>query len=268
MASPPGSEDDRRTGALRRALEAERRAREAAERRAAEAAAELLEAERLKTSFLAAVSHELRTPLMAIGGFVQLLLREWDRLDEAARLDFLRRVERNVASLNTQIAELLDFSRIERRVHRVDPEPVDLGEFLASFLRDSEPILGDRPVRATCPGRVVVAVDPTALRRILSNLLVNAVAYADDGPVRIDVSGRPGHVTVTVTDPGPGIPPEEVERIFVPFYRGAGDRVIATRGTGLGLTIARRLAELMGGSLRAVPVAGVGRFELTLAAAT
>jgi signal transduction histidine kinase len=231
---------------------------------------ELRRQEAARRSFVATASHELRTPLTMLQGTMELL--EEDLRDGTDLPDALEQVESARTELNRLSAlagELLDLSRLDAAV-QLRSEPVELGELARAVVaefglraagRDVE-LRAEPPVDA-CWGRG----DPDAIARVVRILLDNALRYGPAGePVDVRVGGTDGVADITVRDRGPGVPPEEHDRIFERFHRGRASS--SKGGFGLGLAIGRELAERMGGSLTVV--AGEGRgaaFRLAVPAA-
>jgi two-component system sensor histidine kinase KdpD len=240
------------------ALGAER-ARLAAEAQHAEA---LREADRLKDALLAAVSHDLRTPLTAIKALAHDLATEGDERAEE--------IETQADRLNGLVADLLDLSRLNAGALQLRPEIAAAEDLAGAALQSLAGTLDGRPVHIHLPdGPLLLGrFDFVHALRVLVNLLENAHKYSPPG-APIDLSaGREGDALVfRVEDRGPGIPPEERERVFEPFYRRPG-RAPDVGGAGLGLAISRRLAEAQGGSLHHAPrVEGGSTFVFTLPAA-
>jgi len=236
----------------------------------AEAARELAEANnRAKSDFLSRMSHELRTPLNAMLGFAQLI--ELDRqqaLSESQR-DWVGQIQTAGWHLLDMINDTLDLSRIESGTLRLDMESMDLPQVIAATVA-----MVDRAAQARAliitqtldEGAAQASGDPTRVKQILTNLLTNAVKYNIDGG-RIHIATRVssiGAVELAVSDTGLGMNPEQLAGLFQPFNRLGRERS-SQEGTGIGLVISQRLAELMGGSLRAVSTEGEGSsFILTL----
>jgi two-component system sensor histidine kinase KdpD len=208
----------------------------------------LREADRMKDVLLASISHDLRTPLTTIKALAQDLSL---RGDETARV-----IEQQADRLGRMVADVLDLSRIKGGVVRVAPELNTaedlLGAALAQLAPDDESRTVHLAVDMEHPA-LVGTFDFVQSLRILSNLIENALRYSPPGG-RVDLSVvREGETLVfRVADRGPGVPPAERERIFEPFYRPP-DALPDGGHAGLGLAIARQLAELQGGTVEYAP---------------
>lgn len=231
-----------------------------------ELVAKLRDVDRLKATFLGAVSHELRTMVIAIQGFADLLIRQGGQLDETRRNDFVDRIVRNARSLGVLVEDLLDFARLESAGISVTLQPVDLSELVPKVVEQMTSIVGDRAVFVDIEDAVVAMADPSAIERILVNLLSNAAKYTPIGStVRVSVGRGDGEALLTVADDGPGIDAVERERIFDLFYRVDNDAARAARGVGIGLALVRQLAELLNGEIIAADTPGGGAtFRLTI----
>ena len=209
------------------------------------------ESNRLKSEFLANVSHELRTPLNSIIGFADLM-------KEAAADAKLQRYANNIhasgSSLLDLINDLLDLAKIEAGKMEVRRESLSLGDLFESLTTLLGPVAGRRRVRVVpdvAADVPLLATDPGKLQQVLYNLLSNAVKFSPDGG-RVDLSARlqdAGHVRLAVRDYGPGIDAEHHEIIFEKFRQLDAGVTRRHAGTGLGLTISRELAGLLGGRL-------------------
>lgn len=211
------------------------------------------ELERLRADFVARVSHELRTPLTPIRGFIQLLLRRGERITPDQRHDVLTSMLERTDRLGEVIEDLLLVTELERgRLDGVvDPQPVALPELLDQLVTDSRQRSPDRTIDLRLPDPPIhVWADPVRLRQALSAVLDNALRYSpEDRPITISATTNGREATVHVIDAGPGIPPAQRERIFERFQRLEDPLTMRTGGVGLGLFIARQLAEAMGGRL-------------------
>jgi PAS domain S-box-containing protein len=226
---------------------------------------ERAEADHRKDEFLAMLAHELRNPLSAISSTAQL----FGRLETEAELVWAKEVvQRQVKHLSRLIDDLLDVSRIDRGKIVLRKEALDLMPVVAGAVETVRPLVEERRHElsvSVATGGVRVEADPLRLEQILVNLLTNAAKYTEAGG-RISLSARRagGEVVVAVADDGVGIAPELLPRVFDLFIQG--DRTIARSegGLGIGLTLAKKLAEMHGGSVAAASE-GVGRgSEFTL----
>lgn len=215
-----------------------------------EAAAQLAVADQQKSEFLAAVSHELRTPLTAVKGFVDTVLQHWEQLPEPRRRDLLDRASSNADDLNRLVGQLLDFSRLDASSTRLRPQALRLSDAVPRVLDDIAPVLADHRVEVDVDDDMVMFTDAGAFHQILTNLLTNAAKFS---PARswIVVLAEPAgdEVVLSVSDQGVGIAPEEHERIFDRFYQSSSND-LSRRGTGIGLTVAKRFVEIQGGRIR------------------
>jgi signal transduction histidine kinase len=229
--------------------------------------ARFTELDQLKSEFVSNVSHELRTPLTTIKALTKLLLR--DGIDEVKRREYVETISVECDRQIDLVLNLLDLSRIEGGVLRVTHERVDVEELITSVVKSETRSAEKRshdlrvePPRAIAP----VCADPKALRRVLSNIIENAIKYTPDGG-RIVVSAHEteDQVAISVTDNGRGIPSEDMPILFDKFHRGrpaphsAAMRNASTdaefledadvSGVGLGLYLARNVMEQMGGHI-------------------
>jgi len=222
-------------------------------------------ATRAKSEFLANMSHELRTPLNGVIGYSQLLQR--DRSLTAAQREALDAITKCGAHLMELINDVLDLSKIE--AGRIDIEQsatdlpqliTDLGHVIAETAR-RKGLLLNVSIDPDVPARVVL--DGRHLRQILLNLLGNAIKFTPKGEVSLEIARIDDELNFAVADTGPGIAAEELSRIFEAFTQTSAGA--AAGGTGLGLTISRRLLQIMGADLQVHSVVGEGsRFYFTL----
>jgi len=235
-------------------------------------AATLARSDALKSTLLSAVSHELRTPLAAIKGSVSSLLEDETivRWDPVQRREFLLTIDEETDRLTRLVADLLDLSRIEAGVLRPQREPYALDELLWSTIARLAPDVAAR-VQLRLPADLpLVPLDPILMDRVVGNLLENALKYSPPAsPVTLAVRYRDDTVELIVTDRGPGVAPDERERIFERFHRAAPTRAIT--GLGLGLALSRALVAAHGGRIRVEAAPGGGAafiVELPLPPAT
>lgn len=223
--------------------------------------AELMES---KDAFLATVSHEIRTPLTGILGFAQILDDKEENLDDADRevmVSLIVQQAREVASL---VEDLLVMARAETGQIDISEETVDVASELRHTLEAGGSFTVD--VLFDCQvGSSSALGDPLRIRQILRNLLTNAERYGGSN-AHVTITNDQGMVVVAVADDGPGLPAGEWERIFEPYHR-AHQSLGQPGSIGIGLTISRQLAELMGGTLDYRHDSGHSIFQLGLRAA-
>lgn len=220
-------------------------------------------ADRAKTRFLAAAGHDLRQPVHALGMFTDILASRAEDGSVTAQdaLHVARRQQAVLDSLNRLLDGLLDVSRMDAHLLRIERRTVHLDALFDDIRLDFEPQARARGLRlSVAPTRLALDTDPALLRRILDNLLRNALSYTPQGRVLLSARRRRGGVVIQVWDTGVGIAPELQEAVFTEFMRGAGAPAApgSEEGLGLGLAIVRRLAGLLHGeiSLRSVPGKG------------
>jgi signal transduction histidine kinase len=203
--------------------------------------------------FVSDASHELRTPLAVLRAQVELLDRE---ADAARRHEATATLLRRLDEMDRLVADLLTLASAEAE-RLVVPEEIELEAFFEDVRRDL-PLFGERDFRFAAVGGTLRG-DPDRLTQVLRNLVRNAVSHTQEGD-RIDVRARPhgDRLVVSVTDTGPGIPPEHLDRVFERFYRVEESRPRDRGGSGLGLAIARAIVEGHGGSIRAESAPGEG----------
>lgn len=210
------------------------------------------EGERLRTALLNSLSHDLRTPLAAITGAVTALRRDPDLYDATAREDLTATIQDEADRMARFVTNLLDMTRIETGAIELAREPVDVGEVVGTALRRTAPALaGCRISVEIAPDLPMLNLDPVLFEQALVNVLDNAGKHAPPGSaVTVRGDKRDDGVRVTVSDEGPGLPPDDLRRVFDTFYRARrGDRQRA--GTGLGLAICRGFVEALGGQVAA-----------------
>jgi signal transduction histidine kinase len=208
------------------------------------------ESERLKDEFVATVSHELRTPLTSIVGYVEVLL-SGDDLGETHR-QFLEVIDRNAHRLQRLVGDLLFFAQVESRQLQLDRERLDLRALAERSLEAARPAAEAKGLTLDfdAPSAVEVDGDASRLEQLLDNLLSNAVKFTLGGgrvSVRIQPDGESARLDVA--DTGIGVPPDEVKRLFLRFFRSTSAMSREIPGTGLGLAIAKAIVEAHGGTI-------------------
>jgi signal transduction histidine kinase len=223
----------------------------------------LAEAEELERNFLMTVSHELRTPLTAIRGHVEAL-REGVVEDPALRTASLDVISAEASRLERLVGDVLDLAKLDTRRFTVRHEEVDMARLLeqAYIAFGEEAKQREIAYSQEVSAQPVIVTDGDRVLQIITNLLANAFRWTPNGgSVGLHLSAENGRIHVAVEDSGPGIGPEEQERIFRPFWTHDG------KGTGLGLAIARELAVALGGRIELDSAIGRGsKFELVLPA--
>jgi CheY-like chemotaxis protein len=216
-------------------------------------------ANQAKSRHISSLSHELRTPLNSILGYAQIL--DGDAAISAHRRQGVAVIRRSGEHLLSLIEGTLDLARIEGGRLTLQQRPIDLADFLQQIVRMFEVQARTRGIGFEyAPDDnlpAVVRVDEKRLRQILINVIGNAVKFTTHGEVRFHVSYAREMATFEIEDTGPGIAPEELDRIFEPFVRGSAAQG-AVGGSGLGLTIARMLTQVMGGEMNVTSTPGTG----------
>jgi two-component system sensor histidine kinase KdpD len=225
----------------------------------------------LRSALLSSVSHDLRTPLSAIKAAASSLLQDDVQWSEEERNSFTVAIEREADRLNHLVGNLLDMSRIEAGAIKPEKEWYPVDELIHYALGHMQFLLQGREVHTSIPDDLPpVELDYLQMDQVLTNLLENAVRYTSpSSPIEITAEVVDSQIMVSITDHGPGIPPDDLERIFDKFYRvlGTARKGTSIMGSGLGLAVCRGLVEAHGGRIWAENRAGGGavfRFTLPL----
>lgn len=209
---------------------------------------DLRRADQIRRDFVANVSHELRTPLTAIRGYVEALLD--GPADAENTRKFLEIIARHSTRMERLVKDLLRLARLDARQESLETARCDIRQIFSAVTADLAPTIEDKNQRVTVevvPEARHVDGDPAKLHDIIRNLVENAVNYSPEGAeVRLGAAQQNGTYTITVADSGPGIPSEDLTRVFERFYRVDKSRS-RPGGTGLGLAIVKHLVELHGG---------------------
>jgi two-component system sensor histidine kinase BaeS len=231
------------------------------------------ELDRLKDEFVLTASHELRSPLTSVQGFAELLMLDRDSLTPK-QAETVEIILDNCRHLVRLLNDLLDLARSDAGRLAIRPEPTEVApliEDVVRTMRGQTETVGQTLTERVQPGLPPIYVEPARIRQILVNLLTNAHEYSPEG-ASIDVLAQAlgAEVEIAVSDNGPGIPADQLERIFDRFTRGDAGLTQRVGGTGLGLAISKSLVELHGGSIAAESTVGRGstfRVRLPIAAA-
>ena len=218
--------------------------------------------EREQAEFISTASHEMRTPVASIEGYLGLVLNpSIATIDDKTR-DYVQKAQASAQHLGRLFQDLLDVSKAEDGRMSNDPGVIDVVEYVGTVVEGLKPKAVEKGLRfmfkpypdgqsneRTLAPVFYTHVDNDHLREVVSNLVENAVKYTPQGDVIIDVSGDDTHVRISVQDSGIGIPTEDIPHLFQKFYRVDSTDTREIGGTGLGLYLCRRLAELMGGQI-------------------
>jgi signal transduction histidine kinase/putative methionine-R-sulfoxide reductase with GAF domain len=225
-------------------------------------------ADRHKSEFLANMSHELRTPLNAIIGFTRIVMRRSKEQLEPKQYENLEKIHSSGQHLLQLINAILDLSKVEAGHAEMNAADVALVPVLEQCVKTVEPLVKAPAVRLLkeFDGALSqVYLDEEKLRQIVINLLSNAAKFTERGTVRVKAQANGESFAVAVADTGIGIAPDKLEHVFEEFAQADASSTRVYGGTGLGLTIARRLARLMGGDISVQSAPGKGStFTLTL----
>jgi signal transduction histidine kinase len=236
----------------------------------------------IKDQFILNVNHELRTPLTAVYGYLELLLEYSTQLDSATQATFLKNAMYSCEELQLLVSNVLDTIQVGSDKDAIYLEDLPVIDVIYEVVEHFDPRQQrEYPVRVKAPAHLVVRANGQYFRQVLRNLLSNAFKYAPvDAPIYIDASlygnvvqaNHPApEVCISVRDEGPGIPPEDIPRLFGQFVRLKRDVSGNVRGTGLGLYVSKQLVEAMGGRIwvESTGVIGEGScFRFTLPCVT
>jgi two-component system phosphate regulon sensor histidine kinase PhoR len=214
---------------------------------------ELRRADQIRRDFVANVSHELRTPLTAIRGYVEALSDDDVNAEERQR--FLGIIARHSQRMERLVKDLLRLARLDAGQETLDLIACDTRHLTDTLVADLTPAAAERGQRievAIAPGAETIRADPAKLHDALRNLVANAITYApEQSTICIEAATEGRRVAIAISDEGPGIPEEDLSRVFERFYRVDKSRSRAPGGTGIGLAIVKHLVELLGGSVAA-----------------
>lgn len=208
------------------------------------------EVDRMKSSLISTVSHELRTPLAAIKGYATTLLAEDVHWDSKTQREFLTIISNETDRLSDLVNDLLDMSRIEAGNLSVSRVECDLKELIDRAAERSHPSPGNRLKVKLPEGLPTFSADPKRIEAVLRNLIENATKYAgESSPILVSANRNGNNIIVRVEDEGPGIAPEESERIFESFYRVENGLNRSAPGAGIGLAICQGFVRAHGGEI-------------------
>ena len=248
--------------AARRQIHAQILARERQEAKLAAALKAAEGATRVKSQFLANMSHELRTPMNAILGYSEMLMEDCAELEGAEEFaDDLKKIHAAGTHLLALINDILDLSKVEAGKVEVFLEDFDVASLLDEVEATVRPLIerrGNQLIRELDPEIDMLHGDVTRTRQILFNLLSNAAKFTDNGTITVRVRAETDGVAFAVKDTGIGMTPEQLERLFTPFTQADASTTRKYGGTGLGLSLSREFARLLGGDIEVESKRGEG----------
>ncbi|TAL37082.1 MAG: hybrid sensor histidine kinase/response regulator [Spirochaetes bacterium] len=221
----------------------------------------------LKDEFLSVVSHDLRSPLSAIGGYANYLMKKDIQPAHRRYLEIIAEIASNLYSL---VNELLDVTRIETGVIRLDKEETDLGELIDKSIMNFIILASDKNTSIRFHNALanpLAKIDRMKILQTVNNLINNAVKFTENGTITIRAGEQDGEdgIIVSIQDTGVGMHPDHLARLFDKYALFHKEGTRGEGGTGLGLVICKRFIELHGGSIRVTSDAGLGStFEFTL----
>lgn len=212
------------------------------------------ERERLRAALLSSLSHDLRTPLVSIIGAASTLISYDEKLEPEGRRDLAQTIQDEAERLNRFVQNLLDMTKLGSGALKPRVDWVDINDVVTAAVRRTERLARHHTIRVDIDPRMpLLCLDAVLMEQVFFNLLDNACKYAPpDTPIKVWALRTQDHIAIEVLDQGPGIPPEDREKVFDMFYR-VNQADSQTAGTGLGLAICRGIIEAHGGTIKAEP---------------
>jgi signal transduction histidine kinase len=224
--------------------------------------AELVRLNEFKDNFLGMVAHDLRSPLTAVMGFCEFIISEYDQLPGPETVELLHEVCEQSSFMLTLLDDLLDLAAIETGKPHVTAEPVDVSRLLRKAARIHRLLAAKKGIDVQLEDRLPpgeVCFDPAKIGQVLNNLISNAVKFSEAGTrVTIAAGIEKDELVIAVKDEGPGIPADEMPRLFTPFPRISVKATTGEKGTGLGLAISQRIIAAHAGRIWAESERGKG----------
>jgi len=220
----------------------------------------LLEVDQLKSMFIASMSHELRTPLNSIIGFTGIILMGMTGELKEEQKKQLTMVKNSANHLLDLVNDIIDMSKIEAGKAEIKIDELDIARVLKEITDSFQVTVKEKDIKMPIrmPKRLKVISDKRRIQQIVMNLMSNAIKFTDEGEIEIRVKEENGMVKVSVKDTGPGIKQEDMDRLFKTFSRIHAEGEEYKEGTGLGLHLSRKIADLLGGEISAESEFGKG----------
>ncbi len=224
----------------------------------------LQEVDRMKARFMTGITHELKTPIAAITMFIYSLIKS-PNMEEAKRMDLLKRIQRQSELLNQLVENILHLSKLDSGMLQLQLAPIDLVEVTRDIVEELQPLAKNKSLGLSFnTGKEIITIDAdkNQLSRVIRNLVENAIKYTLQGKVAVSLI-QDERAKIEITDTGIGLTDEQMEKLFQRFYRADPSHNIP--GTGLGLSIAREIAKLHKGDITVTSIANKGStFTLSL----
>jgi signal transduction histidine kinase len=220
----------------------------------------LSEVERLKTNFISMMSHDLKTPLARIQGMLDIILRENQPLN-TAQSEAIESIRHSADDLLKFVNTILNYAQLESDGVQIHLQARDINELLKEVVKKNEFLARLKKVSITVEQEPLfsIYIDPELIKQVLSNLVENAIKYSPEGgKVLVTTEEQDGQVVIQVADQGMGIPSDELESIFMKFYRSKNAKVSPIKGSGLGLYLAKYFVELHDGRISVESQVGQG----------
>lgn len=209
--------------------------------------------EQIKSQFVSMVAHELKTPLAAVQGFLNIMLDDTIQIEKEKEKDYLNRSVVRLNSLKDLVNDLLDISKMELKTKQREIEDIHLQDIIQNTIQLLELELKKKSISIVSTiekDLPIIKADQNEITRIITNLLSNAIKYnKDNGKIFIDALKKKNYVSVVIKDTGIGMKPEEKEKLFNEFFRAKNEKTRGISGTGLGLTIVKRIVDSYHGKI-------------------
>ncbi|MDK2979217.1 MAG: hypothetical protein PWP52_1931 [Bacteroidales bacterium] len=226
------------------------------------------ESDQLKSQFLKTISHQIRTPLNGIVGFSEILTSE--QISQRERNEIDQIIQKNSNELISTIENLVDLAHLTTNQYKIKIKEFELSSFLTHLVSKVKndyyfKDLNNIHIKTSNPSNIIIRTDKYVLQKILTELLKNAILYAEKGEINIGYEKKDSILTIFVKDTGPGIPKEKLDRIFTPFHRGKENSNGKINGSGVGLSLTYNFAKVIDATLNVQSEIGKGsNFELII----